>query len=112
MLAFELSDLLPKFQREKHFYHEFLRAPSMSLGIYTLAVGATDPQLPHTEDEVYYVASGRGQIQVMGEDRPVQSGSIIFVKAGDDHRFHSITEDLTLLVFFAPAEGTTLTKGE
>ena len=105
MRAFELSDLFPKFQREKHFYHEFLRMPSMSLGLYTLAIGATDPQLPHTEDEVYYVVSGRGQIQVAGEDRPVQPGSIIFVKAGDDHRFHSITEDLTLLVFFAPAEG-------
>ncbi len=78
----------------------------MSVGVYTLAAGATDPQLPHAEDEVYYVASGRGQIQVAGEDRPVQAGSIIFVKAGEDHRFHSIAEDLTLLVFFAPAEGT------
>ncbi|MEK7787903.1 MAG: cupin domain-containing protein [Chloroflexota bacterium] len=108
MQAFELSQLTPKFQREKHFYQEFLRPPSgtMSVGVYTLAAGATDPQLPHAEDEVYYVASGRGQIQVAGEDRPVQAGSIIFVKAGEDHRFHSIAEDLTLLVFFAPAEGT------
>jgi mannose-6-phosphate isomerase-like protein (cupin superfamily) len=108
MQAFELSNLIPKFQREKHFYQEFLRPPSasMSLGIYTLAAGATDPQLPHTEDEVYYVVSGRGQIQAAGEDRPVQAGSIILVKAGDDHRFHSITQDLTLLVFFAPAKGT------
>jgi len=76
------------------------------VGIYTLAAGATDPQLPHAEDEVYYVASGRGEIRVGEEDRPVQPGSIIFVKAGDEHRFHTITENLTLVVFFAPAEGT------
>ncbi len=114
MQAFELSQLIPKFQREKHFYQEFFRPPSasMSAGIYTLAAGATDPQLPHTEDEVYYVVGGRGQIQVAGEDRPVQAGSILFVKAGVDHRFHSVLEDLTLLVFFAPAEGTNPTKAE
>jgi hypothetical protein len=38
------------------------------------------------------------------EDREVGPGAVIFVKAGDEHRFHSISEDLTLLVFFAPAE--------
>jgi mannose-6-phosphate isomerase-like protein (cupin superfamily) len=111
MQAFEVSQLKTKGARSRDYYHEFLRVPSMSLGIYTLAAGATDPQLPHDEDEAYYVVSGRGQIEVMGENRAVQTGTIIFVKAGDDHRFHSVTEDLTLLVFFAPAEGT-LAKDE
>jgi mannose-6-phosphate isomerase-like protein (cupin superfamily) len=45
-------------------------------------------------------------ITVGSEDRPVESGSIIFVAAKVNHRFHSITEDLLLLVFFAPAEGS------
>jgi mannose-6-phosphate isomerase-like protein (cupin superfamily) len=31
---------------------------------------------------------------------------IIFVPAGQDHRFHSIEEELTLLVVFAPAESS------
>jgi hypothetical protein len=34
----------------------------------------------------------------------VQPGSVIFVAANDVHVFHDITEDLTLLVFFAPAQ--------
>ena len=106
MEAFELSQLAAQRQQSGKLYLEFLRVPSMSLGLYVLPAGGIDPQSPHTEDEVYYVASGRGQIQVAGEDRPVQAGSIIFVRAADEHRFHTITEDLTLLVFFAPAEGT------
>ena len=31
-------------------------------------------------------------------------GSVIFVQAGVEHRFHDITEELLVLVFFAPAE--------
>jgi len=31
----------------------------MSAGLYVLPVGATDPQRPHHEDEMYYVIRGR-----------------------------------------------------
>jgi quercetin dioxygenase-like cupin family protein len=34
----------------------------------------------------------------------VRAGSIVYVEKNIAHRFHSIEEDLTLLVFFAPAE--------
>jgi quercetin dioxygenase-like cupin family protein len=43
---------------------------------------------------------------VGGEERPVQAGSAVFVAAEVEHRFHSIEEDLVLLVVFAPAEYT------
>jgi mannose-6-phosphate isomerase-like protein (cupin superfamily) len=60
--------------------------------------------LPHTEDEVYYVVSGQAQIRVAGEDRRVQAGSIVYVAKNVDHKFHTIEAELTVLVFFAPAE--------
>ena len=85
-------------------YLEFLRQPSMSMGLYVLPVGGVDPQKPHTEDEAYYIVAGRGQIRVGQEDAPVHAGSIVFVPAWVEHRFHSITEELQILVFFAPAE--------
>ena len=31
-------------------------------------------------------------------------GSVIYVPKHVEHKFHSIVEDMTLLVFFAPAE--------
>ena len=70
-----------------------------------------DPQQPHTEDEVYYVVSGQGLIQVGTEDRRVDAGTVVFVKAGVPHRFYKITEDLTMLVFFAPSEGSQIVLG-
>lgn len=104
MDAFEIADLIAEQQQTDELYLEFLRVPSLSMGLYALPAEGTDPQQPHAEDEVYYVISGRGMIRVGDEDRPVQPGSVVFVEAQAEHRFHSITEDLKILVFFAPAE--------
>ncbi|HEV2656439.1 MAG TPA: cupin domain-containing protein [Ktedonobacteraceae bacterium] len=104
MQAFQLSDLIAARQRSEAPYYEFLRVPDMSTGLYQLAAGSADPQQPHTEDELYYVVQGRAHIRVGDEDAPVEPGSLVFVAANVEHRFHTITEDLTVLVFFAPAE--------
>jgi mannose-6-phosphate isomerase-like protein (cupin superfamily) len=48
------------------------------------------------------VISGRGSISVADEDRPVKPGSLVFVAAGVEHRFHDIDEELRVLVFWAP----------
>ena len=104
MQAFELSQLIAERERADRPYLEFLRVPSLSAGLYALPAGGVDPQKPHAEDEVYYVVSGRASITVADEDRQVEPGTVVYVAAGVEHRFHSITEDLTVLVFFAPAE--------
>jgi mannose-6-phosphate isomerase-like protein (cupin superfamily) len=99
MDTYEIANLRPAER-----YLEFLRVPALSAGVYVLRAGETDPQEPHREDEIYCVTSGRGMIRVGAEDRPVQSGSIVYVPPGVEHRFHSITQDLRVLVVFAPAE--------
>lgn len=85
-------------------YREFLRVPVMSAGLYVLPVGSTDHQKPHREDEIYYVIRGRARFQAGPEDKEVSGGSVIFVAAEVGHRFHDISEELSVLVFFAPAE--------
>jgi mannose-6-phosphate isomerase-like protein (cupin superfamily) len=104
MDAFELNQLLDQRSQQQRAYLEFLRVPTLSAGLYVLPAGGVDPQLPHPEDEVYFIIRGQGSILVAGESRAVEPGSVIFVKAGDEHRFHSIAEELVILVFFAPAE--------
>ena len=104
MDAHNLTDLIAQLDRSGQRYHEFLRVPALSAGLYRLRAGSIDPQSPHTEDEMYYVISGRGAIRVGAEDRSVTAGSTVFVAANIEHRFHSIEEDLIVLVFFAPAE--------
>jgi mannose-6-phosphate isomerase-like protein (cupin superfamily) len=85
-------------------YLEFLREPAISAGLYTLPVGGTDLQKPHTEDEVYIVLEGLARIQIGDQDYPVKTGETIFVPALKEHRFHSILEELRVIVVFAPAE--------
>lgn len=104
MEAYELKNLSVEQQAAGKLYLEFLRVPALSMGVYTLPAGAEDPQQPHSEDEVYYVVQGLATIRVGAEDRPVAAGSIIYVPALVEHRFHSIVQELTVLVFFAPAE--------
>jgi len=104
MQAFELAQLISQREASNKLYLEFLKVPDLSMGLYVLPAGGTDPQLPHTEDEVYYVVSGRGKILVAEENQDVQAGSIVYVEKNIAHRFHSIEEELTVLVFFAPAE--------
>lgn len=104
MEAFTMEQLIAEQAESGELYHEFLRHESMSLGLYVLPTGGVDPQQPHTEDEVYYIVSGQGQIDVGDETQSVQPGSLVFVAAHVPHKFHSITEDLKILVFFAPAE--------
>ena len=91
-------------RRTGELYLEFLRRDSMSCGLYVLEAGATDPQEPHQEDEVYLVIEGRARLRVDGRDQPVGPGSVVFVARTVPHRFHDITERLSVLVFFAPAE--------
>ncbi len=85
-------------------YREFLRVPAMSAGLYVLPAGGVDQQKPHREDEIYYVIRGRARFKAGSEDREVSAGSVIFVAAEVGHHFYDITEELTVLVFFAPAE--------
>ncbi len=105
MDAFELDALRATRRAGGRAYLEFLRSPDLSVGLYELPAGGIDPQGPHTEDEVYCVMAGRARISVGGEDRPVGPGSVVFVAAGVEHRFHDIAEDLVVIVAFGPAEG-------
>ena len=105
MDAWEYRDVEAARAARGTLYHEFLRVPDLSAGIYVIEAGGTDPQSPHTEDELYYVIAGRGVVSVGSETRPVVPGTLIFVGAGVPHRFHDIAERLELLVAFGPAEG-------
>jgi mannose-6-phosphate isomerase-like protein (cupin superfamily) len=104
MDAWDLAELEAAREASGQGYHEFVSVPDLSGGIYVLEAGATDPQRPHTEDELYVVMSGRARVTVGGDRREIGPGTIVFVAAGVAHHFHDITERLVLVVAFGPAE--------
>jgi mannose-6-phosphate isomerase-like protein (cupin superfamily) len=101
---FTLAEIDAQRARSGKLYREFLRVPSMSAGLYVLGGGASDPQRPHHEDELYYIVRGRARFRAGEEDSAVSAGSLLFVAAEVEHRFYDISEALEVLVFFAPAE--------
>jgi len=85
---------------------EQLRVPDLSCGTYSIPAGGVDDQTPHTEDEIYVCTGGRAILRTSSGDAAVSPGVVVFVPAGEEHRFVEVTEDLSLLVLFAPAEGS------
>ncbi|MGO8959309.1 MAG: cupin domain-containing protein [Streptosporangiaceae bacterium] len=91
---------------EQVSWTEHLRVADLSVGTYSIPAGGTDGQVPHTEDEIYVVIAGRAVLEAGAERAEVAPGSVIYVTAGEPHRFTDVTENLALLVLFAPAEYT------
>jgi mannose-6-phosphate isomerase-like protein (cupin superfamily) len=83
-------------------YVEHVRSAALSVGTYSIPAGGVDDQVPHAEDEIYVVLAGRGSFTGAGTTVAVGSGSVLSVPAGEEHRFHDVTEDLAVLVVFAP----------
>lgn len=104
MTRYPLAELLAEQAPAGKPYLEFIRSETMSVGLYLLPAGGVDGQQPHHEDEVYVVLAGRARFTAADETRDVGPGDTLYVDAGVPHRFHDITEELRLLVVFAPPE--------
>ena len=103
-LAFDLRDLAAGRTESDRSWIPFLDVATMDAGLYVLPAGGLDEQQPHELDELYYVVSGRATLQVAGDEQEVGPGSLVYVKASAPHRFHSIEEELQVLVFFSKTE--------
>jgi mannose-6-phosphate isomerase-like protein (cupin superfamily) len=61
----------------------------------------TDPQKPHTRDEVYFVISGKGTFVHKDSRQPFGPGEVLYVPAGEPHRFEDFTDDFATWAIFA-----------
>jgi mannose-6-phosphate isomerase-like protein (cupin superfamily) len=111
MDAFTAGELLTRLDPGRHDFAEFFRSSTLSLTVAHWPAGSVDDQQPHTEDEVYYVVSGQARLSVANEEVQVGAGSIAYVAAGVEHRFHDIVEDLRVIVFWAPPRHTNAPGG-
>jgi mannose-6-phosphate isomerase-like protein (cupin superfamily) len=97
----DLADVRAKLTGKAVEYLEFLNVPAMSCGLYALAAGSKDMQAPHDDDEVYFVLSGKARMRLGDEDREVNPGTLLYIRAATEHSFFEIQEDMLLLVLFA-----------
>ncbi|RZT83800.1 cupin domain [Pseudonocardia sediminis] len=100
---------------EPNQYREHLRTADLSVGTYCIPVGGKDGQEPHTEDEIYVVVRGRAKLVSetaeagadgtrISTEYEIGPGSVVHLPAREVHHFTEVTEDLSIVVVFAPAE--------
>ena len=87
MEQFDLPSHLAALQSSGQAWREFLRAGSLSLGVYHLKAGQEDRQSPHSEDEVYYIVAGRARLRSGDEVCAVMPGTVLYVGRHESHRF-------------------------
>ena len=90
---------LPGPKGERHT--SILSKGTFEVEIYAPRV--TDPQQPHTRDEVYIVVSGQGEFMLEGSIHKFEPHDLFFVPAGAEHRFMNFTDDLVVwAIFYGP----------
>ena len=76
-----------------------------SLVVKLYAPRGSDPQTPHSLDEVYVVAQGSGEFVCSGARQTFAQNDVLFAAAGVEHRFENFSDDFAVWVFFYGPEG-------
>ena len=102
----DLGRLAQAHLRSPRRYLDALRSGGLSVGLYRVARGAEGEERPRGEELAYLALEGRGRLRMGDEDFAVEPGSLFAVPARVEHGFHQVSEDLLLLVFSTPPEGS------
>jgi mannose-6-phosphate isomerase-like protein (cupin superfamily) len=98
MTGFAINDALNCLVAAKADYTRLIEQKTFDVGIYRPL--RVDPQTPHSRDELYMVASGRGEFICAGETKAFGHGDLFFVPVGVEHRFLDFSEDFATWVIF------------
>ena len=96
----ELNTILSSLEKNDYFT-DFLNTKSLEAGIINLREDQKDTQDTHPLDELYYVIEGKGMISINGKDHEIKQGTLIFVPAYSEHKFHGNKNNLLILYILA-----------
>jgi len=82
---------------------ELFRHGTLTVMLY--APRGADNQSPHTRDEIYVIVRGTGRFRQGSGEAPFAPGDVLFVPAGEEHRFVEFSDDFATWVFFYGPEG-------
>ena len=85
----------------QNVWNPFLRENNVIFGLYMLPqpIGG-DGRLVHPFDELNIVVRGKGVFEVDSGQADIMESSIMFVRAGLGHYFHSLEEDTDILILW------------
>jgi mannose-6-phosphate isomerase-like protein (cupin superfamily) len=77
-----------------------------TMSVEVFAPKTADLQEPHSQDELYFIHSGTGELIINGQRFDAAAGDAFFVAAGVAHRFENFSDDfVTWVVFYGPQGG-------
>ncbi|HEY6657776.1 MAG TPA: cupin domain-containing protein [Nitrososphaeraceae archaeon] len=97
---FDIDTFLSNFPKSRYFI-DVMNTSTMEVGIINLKKDQEDTQQPHVSDEIYYVISGSGTIEIDGIRNEVNPGKIIYIPKRIRHSFHAISNKLVILYILA-----------
>lgn len=101
----ELNKAKGAFKKDMVIWNPFFKFPNLIWGLYMLPkVTNGDNPLIHSVNELNVVVQGSGQFTVEKDSLEISEGSIVEVSRNKHHYFHSLNEDLFVLIFFPESE--------
>jgi len=97
---FDIDTFLSNFPKSRYFI-DVMNTSTMEVGLIKLKKDQEDTQQPHVSDEIYYVISGSGTIEIDGIKNEVNPGKIIYIPKRICHSFHAISNELVVLYILA-----------
>ncbi len=100
--VFHPADLAQGETPDENIWHDFLKVTTLKTGLYMLPAALDgDEVLTHEIDEINIVLEGSAGFSMGGDETNVSPGSIVYVRNGVGHRFHSLTGDFKVIILFA-----------
>jgi len=73
------------------------------MGYVTIYPGGKVPRHAHSQEEIYFIVSGNGAIEIDGEETLVAAGSYAAILPGQNHSLkNTANRDLIMLFCYAP----------
>ena len=101
---YDTDAYLKQISDSNSYFNTFLDKQSLAAGILSLAPGEEDTQEPHESDEIYYILSGNGFLQIGKKSYRIKEGQIYFVAKDISHHFYGNTKNLSVLYFFGGSD--------
>ena len=103
-IQFDTNQYLKKLKNNKSYFQTFINKESLATGVLFLKPGQKDTQDPHESDEIYYILSGNGFLQIGKKSYRIKEGQIYFVAKDISHHFYGNTKNLSVLYFFGGSD--------
>lgn len=97
---YEIDRYLSELKNRKQYFIDCINTNRIQAGVMLLHPGEDDIQEPHSIDEVYYIVQGNGFIKIEKKDHEIKPGTIIFIPANVEHKFHGNNQDLVIFYVF------------